>query len=398
MTSFTKKITNEIKSFLDTNFAKTDMKKSRFSTRSKNMLIKIFKLIIQSEKEWCKTKFTTTTTKNIIKGTRYDFIPRSIQNHIENMNKTCRIFSFLIGNRKFNVHITYSNVTLDTTVENHIRKIFMWLYIANFYAKQSECSQYIDIFLFMTDVKKIIPDGKSITPTDANTAFTTACKPVTEIHIFREEEWFKVLIHETFHCMGLDFSQMDCSLHDKNILSLFPVKSNVRIYETYCEMWAEIINVMFISYQSTRNVENIELMIEKTEKMMNYERMFSLFQCVKVLQFYSLTYKNLYGSSREDMVLRNKNYREETQALSYYVIKSIFMFVMNDFIEWCAQNNKGSLSFTKNDVTVHSFCSFVREHYTDSDFLYGLDIVEKWWRKPHKKNNVINTLRMTVFE
>ena len=35
------------------------------------------------------------------------------------------------------------------------------------------------------------------------------CRETSEITIYREEEWIKVLIHELFHNLNLDFSSMD---------------------------------------------------------------------------------------------------------------------------------------------------------------------------------------------
>jgi hypothetical protein len=63
--------------------------------------------------------------------------------------------------------------------------------------------------------------------------------------LYRMEEWFKVFIHETFHCLGLDFSGMNVSNSNKQILQLFPGCSrdmDVRVYETYCEIWAETLD------------------------------------------------------------------------------------------------------------------------------------------------------------
>ena len=37
------------------------------------------------------------------------------------------------------------------------------------------------------------------------------------LFIFRNEEWFKALIHETFHNMGFDFSCIDSSIPDRVI-------------------------------------------------------------------------------------------------------------------------------------------------------------------------------------
>jgi len=380
-----KKITNEIGIFLDKISQKQPFPRSRFSTSSKKWLSRLFHLIFQSEKEFVETN-NYEITKEFVKGKQYDFIPESIRNHIENMSKKVVKYTFFVGKREIQVNLVFEK---NMNLGDIMKKIFMWFYIANFYASKNSCSQKIHLYLFMTSLKKTLPkENGVIEMEDANTAFTNSCLPCSEIYIFREEEWFKVLIHETFHCMGFDFSQMENHEYDEKILELFPIKSDVRLYETYCEMWAETIQIMFLCYFSGDRMEN---MIENMEKMMYYEKMFSLYQCAKVLHFFGLSYSNLYGSSPKDVELRKK-YCEKTQVFSYYILKSILMFYSNDFIEWC----RGSIVFVKNQSTLDSYCSFFREHYQRSDFLEYLHIMESL--KPYSVNDVTNTLRMTMFE
>jgi hypothetical protein len=78
--------------------------------------------------------------------------------------------------------------------------------------------------LYFTNYLKILPpaNGSIIDQEHANTAFTTSCKTNTEINLFREEEWFKVLVHETFHCMGLDFSSEDPTAANNEEASSLP--------------------------------------------------------------------------------------------------------------------------------------------------------------------------------
>jgi hypothetical protein len=98
----------------------------------------------------------------------------------------------------------------------------MWLYVANHYASR-ECSQKMNIYIYFTDFKKVLPTSeRMIHRENANTAFTTSCQTVTEINLYREEEWFKVLIHETFHNLGLDFSEVDDKSSRNAILKIFP--------------------------------------------------------------------------------------------------------------------------------------------------------------------------------
>ena len=139
-----------------------------------------------------------------------------------------------------------------------------------------KCASHLTISLYMTSLKKHLPDnrGEIIGREHINTAFTTSCPQDGSIVIFRAEEWFKVLIHELFHALGLDFSHLHDSLKSCNaqILYLFPVKSDVNLYESYCELWALILNASFLSYKQTRSKKDF---IEHAERMIDEERSFN---------------------------------------------------------------------------------------------------------------------------
>jgi hypothetical protein len=182
---------------------------------------------------------------------------------------------------------------MDEFFATCVQKIYMWLSVAYRYAP-THCSNTLHIYLYMTSEKKKLPslrDGP-IDTVHANTAFTTACAPSTEINIFRKEEWFKVFIHETFHSLGLDFSEMDTAEANAKICSLFRVKSDVRLFETFFEMWAEIIHDMFYLYLEKKT--SLQKMPAALIDCIANEKLFSVFQCVKVLQFFGLRYQVLF--------------------------------------------------------------------------------------------------------
>jgi hypothetical protein len=208
----------------------------------------------------------------------------------------------------------------------------------------------------------------------------------------------------------MDFSELEHSSSNKKVLAIFPVNSDVRLFETYCEMWAEIINVMFISYNKLETNENLNeemyhKMVLHTEKLIYYERLFSLFQCAKVLHYFGIKYKNLYEKDLTSMKLRTSRYKEETHVLSYYIIKSVYMFFVNDFIEWCVENNDEngivSLNFNKTGETIDSYIDFIKEHYLNSSYTGSLLLFENWFKKIDNtsiSNEMYNTLRMSVNE
>jgi hypothetical protein len=403
-----KQITKEITEFLN-NF-KNKIPSTKFSMDTKNFLKELFILMKQGDEyyEKHKSKIEINIKNNIPESNDFNYMPTNIRNNINAMNGTCYEYNFTINTKKYKVSFYIeNNDKIDR--EKSIKKIFIWLFIANAYANE-KCSQYLNINLYLTDLKKVLPNNtKIIKQENANTAFTTSCKKHTEINLFRKEEWFKVLIHESFHCTGLDFSELEHSVTNKKVLTIFPVNSDVRLFETYCEMWAEIINVMFISYNKTNTIENlnedINKLIVKTEKLLYYERLFSLFQCAKVLHFFGIKYNNLYEKDLTSMKLRAMKYKEDTNVLSYYIIKSIYMFYVNDFIEWCVENNNYngivSLNFNKNDENIDSYIQFIKEHFLNSSYTGSLAIFEEWFKNINEKSvsyEIYNTLRMCVHE
>jgi hypothetical protein len=337
-----------------------------------------------------------------------------------------------------------------------LHKIFLWMYIGNKY-KPIECSQQISIYLYFTEHFKLLPeltlqnikpsniehsrhllpnllDDKHthhntrpdepftesiaqlqhshnpntppITQINSNTAATTACQNTTEIHLYREEEWFKVLIHETFHCLGLDFSGEDSTYCNSEMRKIFPVKSDVRLSETYCEMWAEIFNVLFFIYFSNKKSGVLEnkhhnngSFSKKLNELIYEEQCFSRFQSVKVLNYFNLTYKELYDTTHSAQIKRNSHYKEETHILSYYIIKSIMMSNINKYIEWVIDNNNGSLVFIKTQSNMEKYCLFVRENYNNPEYIENIENLEDWFsiNKNNKGEELeFQTLRMAL--
>lgn len=401
-----KEDTKKLKGFLDMHFMKKMGTRNTvgFSHASLSFLGPLFLLFKRGDTAFHSAKIENNIETQFAKSLDFDHMPTKIKRNIETMDKIIRVSRFHIQDRAFKVTIVYSDKTKISAHFNYIRRIFIWLFVACYFSP-IKCSQTLNINLYFTKCVKTLPptNGSIIDQEHANTAFTTSCKTNTEINLFREEEWFKVLVHETFHCMGLDFSSEDPTAANNNILSIFPVKSDVRLFETYCETWAEILNVMFISYYSTRQIENksenINKMLDKTVQMLRYEKMFSIFQCVKVLHHLNITYTQMYEKSSAADKVRQTRYKEKTQILSYYVLKSILMFDPNLFIEWCVKHNNRSLKFNSASHNIGRYCDLIRQQYQEPSFINTVEQFEKWFDKNgHHKNMELRTLRMSLFE
>jgi hypothetical protein len=367
-------------------------KLQNFELLSSNIsfLKQIYDLLYQANKDGItniKEYFPDTQINN---SADFDNSLHEIQSDIKLKYNKQFNFEFEIGNRKFFLHMFFPNNAIKrecvASCKKRLLNIYCWLYVANSLAR-NHYSKELTINITFTNHKKRKPNKSQIFESKhVNTAYTYACREKTHINIFRQEEWFKVFIHETFHSMGLDFVCMDNTVIESKIGDLFPVKKfDIRVYETYCEMWAEIINIMFIAFFNTKRKE-YSLIIKKMNKMLVNEAYFSLYQMNKVLETYDITY--------DDLLTNRKVYKENTYVLSYYILKSIFMNFLNTFIEWCDKNNKG-IMFVKKTHVLRDFGTLIEQLHRHPIFIENVARI-----KNMKSSNefVKNTMRMSLYE
>ena len=79
-------------------------------------------------------------------------------------------------------------------LHNVIKKTYSWLSTVDKYSDEN-CSKNLQIYLFMSPSIKLLPNTttKNLEEKNVNTAFTYTCNRDNMIHIYRQEEWFKVL-------------------------------------------------------------------------------------------------------------------------------------------------------------------------------------------------------------
>ena len=270
------------------------------------------------------------------------------------------------------------------------------------------CAKQLDIYLYFTSLSKNLPstDDRVLDENHANTAFTTTCPRESEIVIFRKEEWFKVLIHETFHNFGLDFSGMNTDKCTTDMLKIFPVDSEVNLYESYAEFWAEIMNALFCSFFKLKNKNNVDEFLENSEYFINFERTHSFFQLVKTLHYMRLKYETLFKKDKQNTLRRETLYKEKTSILAYYVIKTILMNNYQGFLDWCQTNNYELYDFKKTQPNIDKFCAFIKKNYKSNEMLDNVERMEYFFidnknnsrEKKEKYNFIMNNMRMSICE
>jgi hypothetical protein len=362
-----------------------------------------------------KTPYYSVTTKKILSATQItkpqifnsNSFPELVRKHIDEMTMSEITYYFSLFDRKIKVHfiLEESNVELKLdTFAKYLDSIFMWLYVLDHYASKT-CSNTLNIYLYLTSLEKKLPRSNIaiLDEINVNTAFTTTCPKDSEIVVFRREEWFKVFIHETFHNFGLDFSDMNTEEATRQILALFKVNSQVNLYESYTEFWAEIMNALFCSFNQLKNKNDIYEFLSNAEFFINFERSYSFIQLVKTLNFMGLTYNDLYSNNSHSKSLRDSLYKEKTNVLSYYIIKTVLINNFQGFLLWCKNNNFSLLQFKKTIKNQELYCKFIERFYKSKNMIVNIEIAENFLKKMSKKNDkntnyLFTNLRMSICE
>jgi hypothetical protein len=362
------------------------------------------------------SNFYSVTTKKIHSSTQIirpknfnsNSFPEEIRKHIDELSVTEFCYNFSLFNRNIKLYFITEDEHIELKLEEynkHVDSVIMWLYILNEYASK-QCASNLIVYFYFTSLEKKLPHSNIniLDENNVNTAFTTTCPKDSEIVVYRKEEWFKVFIHESFHNFALDFSDMNNIDCNSRILDIFPVQSEVNLYESYTEFWAEIMNALFCSFVSLKDKNNVEDFLSNSEFFINFERTYSFFQLTKTLGFMGLSYTDLFSKNIHRKVLRETLYKEKTNVLSYYVIKTILMNNYQDFLFWCTKNNLSLLQFKKTLKNQIEYCKFIEKNYKKDTMLEGVEQSQKFLNILYSKNKKINdnyilsNLRMSICE
>jgi len=351
------------------------------------------------------------TSYEVTKPQNYNLksFPEIVIKHIDELSFSEITYNFSILGRNYKVLFIVEETNVEIKINEfnkYIDSIIIWLYVLNLYSSKT-CATSLVIYFYFTSLEKKLPSSNIfiLDETHVNTAFTTTCPKDSEIVIFRKEEWFKVFIHETFHNFGLDFSDMNNDNCHNYLLSIFNVKSLVNVYEAYTEFWAEIINCCFCSFLLLNNKKNIKEFLEHVEILINYERNYSFFQLEKIIAFMGLEYKNLYSNDIHSKTIRDTLYKEKTNVLAYYVIKTVMLNNYPDFLIWCDKNNLSLIAFKKTISNQRKFCDFINKNYKKTSMLENIKnnklFISKLFSSKITKNMrlfLLSNLRMTICE
>jgi len=399
-------LSNNLKQYIQTDCQSVKKKiHPHMSSMQSSFLDSLHDLFMKAHIKWMEVQKSNEITEvsSVSKGDDYSYIPENVRQIIEKSLKHHKTYNFTIHDRNITVSF-FANANKTYSPKRwleYTKKIFIWLSVISTFSSRN-CVKHLHIYVYLTNEKKQIPRTSDVPigRKHVNTAFTTSCTSNTEIHLFREEEWFKVFIHESFHSYGLDFSTMDTQSCDIKIKEVFGISTDSRLYESYTEAWAEIIYICFLvhfSMVSSPKWENPSLKyIKKIEEKLSYEIVFSLLQCIKVLKHNNISCREFFSFTKESKAKTIQLYKEDTPVFSYYIVKSVLLYYVNDFIEWTLVKNRGSINFHKTNTTIQSYISFIYNHFKESGYRESIEELEKCLQTNYP--SFLNTMRMTLHD
>lgn len=312
-----------------------------------------------------------TNISDIEKPTSYNgstnsFFPEHIKSYINNNCIYYLCVSLEIEKRKFDIYFYLCHSINDLDIfKKYVDLMAMWLYMASIHSS-TICAETLSIYVYLSPYKKVIPESEVdiMGANHVNTAFTTSCTKNGEIIIYRQEEWFKVFIHETFHVFGLDFSNVNSDYQKTLMKQLFPIQSKFNIEESYCEFWARILNICFFSYENFKSYKEFKVSFEINIEL---EKIHSMIQLTKVLKFMGLSYDNMCNETMKHIC--NNLYKENSNVFAYYVLTSILLNNYNETIQWCYNNNIMLYRFKKTPNNITNYVKLIESLYKKKKYL-----------------------------
>ena len=255
--------------------------------------------------------------------------------------------------------------------------------------------------VFMSDAKKELPSKqttKTLGINEVNTG-STYRGDCSSVVLWRREELIKVATHEWNHCLDNDCDFPE-EINDK-LRDMFAIPNNteIRVYESYVELWAIIINLSIISTTTDNKYSLV--------KMINIECSYCFFQIAKILNYFGFAkWEEFYQQTDP------KHYKQESSILSYYIIKTSLLYNIDEFIEWCYSSNGNEnstllpIKFIKNTNNTYSYYQLIQNSFNKTGFKENVNYYLTNIYYGNTKINeddvddeyIMKTLRMSCFE
>ena len=231
---------------------------------------------------------------------------------IKNVVTTCNNM-FIFKSNKRNIKLYCSRVN----VSKYIKNINL---VLNMFDQITKKKNQYTIKIYLSNLKKkLCLDENIIKASSINTGSTIAGLFIT---LWRKEELNKVLIHELVHYLHLDIYA-----HQQNIKYIYDNinldKKLTNPNEAYTEYTA-IILYLYWRYKTTKSKMTL---IQFMKKRLLIELGWSLYQIAKILKYFKCY------DTYQDLFTKNCEFRQRTSVLSYFLLKTYFLFNSDIFMD-----------------------------------------------------------------
>jgi hypothetical protein len=294
-----------------------------------------------------------------------DYFPAEIQDYILNEQSVAVTYHFKVDERTITLHFVVFNKRKPDLnmrkLRGHATRVCALMHLVSMHASRATCSSALNIFIYMTKFKKRFPlvKGEAFDTEHANTGMAHHCTKTNDIVVYRKEEWFKVLIHESFHAFGLSFIESDMpegvdAAMQRLLQRTYAISHPVRVYETYCEIWARILNVMFACFAPSSHISSSSSSSSSRDPVLNMklnafaecviqglhrDARHALQQSAKIMHHMGIPHAVMMDPTKENRAIVAEKYRENTNVFAYYVMTCALQHSPDVFLVWCHKNN-----------------------------------------------------------
>jgi hypothetical protein len=351
----------------------------------KNHFMKIiFDLLKKATKANIETIIHPINTKENIPLDLSSFIPNHIKEYILTHSQTYHKINITIGNNHFTIYVfSYHKINIQK-LTYYLKMI---LYICSIQTNQPTTPTTYTFKLYITDFQKKEPILE-VEPTHINSGFTVNHKTIV---IFRKEELYKVFIHECFHMFCLDFSNISGVNYTQMFNTMFKIKSDFLLFESFCEYWARTLNASIVAFHSKNNIsfKDFQFLFQLN---INIERCFSLLQMNHFLETMNTTYEEILDGRAMT------KYREKTNGFCYYCLTGILFYNFEETMYWFITNNDTMLNFSKSKRSISLFVNYIKTVYNRKDFIEFIQYLKITNQSKQTKQSKIKNMYMSAFE
>ena len=301
------------------------------------------------------------------------YFPEEIQHHILNEQSTAITYRFtVLDSRAIVLHFIVFNTPSPDLKKMLARakRVCALMHLGSIHASRSTCSSELCIYIYLTEFEKRFPvrKGATLDAEHVNTGMSYHCARDNDVVVYRKEEWFKVLIHELFHAFGLSFIESDMppgvdAAMQTILKKTYAIATPVRVYETYCEIWARVLNVCFACFSPSDEskskfvgggnpILNLKLnaFSECVMDGLKRDAQFALHQFAQIMRYMDIPHAVMCNPTKENRAIVAEKYRENTNVFAYYVMTCALLNSPDTFLVWCYKNNPTSAAKPRANI------------------------------------------------